>query len=232
MLNNELYHGRSDRYLNLVDSKPHNALYERPAMLSQLPDIANKHILDLGCAGGWYSEQLQQRGALVVSVDGSIEMVQAACKRLGPDARIIHHDLNRPLEFLESHSQDGIVASLVFHYVEHWDRLFGECHRLLRPGGWLLFSTHHPAADFQRLGGDDYFQREQVTDDWGVFGKVRFYRRSLTEMTVSMQQAGFLIETIREPRPENEIAQQNPELFQRLLRQPDFILFKGITLPL
>jgi hypothetical protein len=39
-----------------VDTKPHNAYYERPATLSLLPDVAGLNVLDAGCGPGAYSE--------------------------------------------------------------------------------------------------------------------------------------------------------------------------------
>jgi 2-polyprenyl-3-methyl-5-hydroxy-6-metoxy-1,4-benzoquinol methylase len=54
-------------YENFVDTKPWNAYYERPATLSLLPEIENKKILDAGCAGGWYTKYLLDKGADVMA---------------------------------------------------------------------------------------------------------------------------------------------------------------------
>ena len=42
------YEKLAERYAALIDTKPHNAYYERPAMLSLLPKIQGKHVLDAG----------------------------------------------------------------------------------------------------------------------------------------------------------------------------------------
>src|SRR6516225_6970499 len=62
------YSGFADRYSAAVPTKPHNALYERPAMLSLLPDVRGRRVLDAGCGPGLYAEWLAQQGASVVAV--------------------------------------------------------------------------------------------------------------------------------------------------------------------
>ncbi|RMD75113.1 MAG: hypothetical protein D6823_10585 [Chloroflexi bacterium] len=42
----------AERYAEQVLTKPHNAYYERPAMLSLLPDVRGKRVLDTGCGPG------------------------------------------------------------------------------------------------------------------------------------------------------------------------------------
>jgi hypothetical protein len=59
----EAYERLAEAYAARVDTKPHNAYYERPATLSLLPDVAGKRVLDAGCGPGVYSEWLAERGA-------------------------------------------------------------------------------------------------------------------------------------------------------------------------
>ncbi len=57
-------------------------------------------------------------------------------------------------------SADGIVSFQVLEHVWDLDWYLGECRRLLKPGGWLLLSTHgtwlyHPhPTDFRRWTRD------------------------------------------------------------------------------
>jgi 2-polyprenyl-3-methyl-5-hydroxy-6-metoxy-1,4-benzoquinol methylase len=48
----EAYEELAESYAALVDTKPHNALYERPATLSLLPEVRGKRVLDAGCGPG------------------------------------------------------------------------------------------------------------------------------------------------------------------------------------
>jgi ubiquinone/menaquinone biosynthesis C-methylase UbiE len=53
------------------------------------------------------------------------------------------------LSFAQDGSFDLIVASLVMHYVRDWHAVLGEFRRVLKPDGAVVFSTHHPAMDWQ-----------------------------------------------------------------------------------
>ena len=65
----------ADAYAARVDSRPHNALYERPAMLDLLPPLPGTRVLDAGCGPGWYAAELASRGALVTAIDASAAMI-------------------------------------------------------------------------------------------------------------------------------------------------------------
>ena len=65
----EAYEALAETDAALVDTKPHNAIYERPATLSLLPEGKGKRVLDAGCGPGAYAEWLAERGAKVVAFD-------------------------------------------------------------------------------------------------------------------------------------------------------------------
>lgn len=72
------------------------------------------------------------------------------------------------------------MASLVLHYVADWAAVLTEFHRVLTPDGAVVFSTHHPAKDWQLDSPEDYFAVKQVTEAWDRGGKpfeVTFWRR-------------------------------------------------------
>ena len=226
------YEPIADRYAASIDEAPYNALYERPAMLAALPDVEGRRILEAGCGAGWYTEQLLARGARVTAVDASAALVEHTRRRLatlGAEARargeVRVADLRERLDFAADGSFDGIVSALVMHYLRDWSTAMAEFRRVLAPGGWLLFSTHHPAADAARLPeGASYFDVVQEEDEWARVGTVRFYRRSLTAIGDALAGAGFGIERIVEPRPTDAFRAIKPDAYDRLLRHPEFIL--------
>lgn len=224
------YDSIASEYASKVDSAPYNALYERPAMLALLPDVDGARILDAGCGSGWYAERLLERGARVDAIDASAGMAKFAGERmrglpgdLSAHATVRVADLADRLPF-ESAVFAGVLSPLVLHYMKDWRPTLREFHRVLQPGGWLLFSTHHPAADAKRFATEDYFRTERVKDYWEWAGEVEFYRRSLTEIFASLRDSGFLIEKVVEPAPTEELRAARPDSAETLMRQPEFLI--------
>jgi SAM-dependent methyltransferase len=226
-----------------VDSAPYNAHYERPATLALLPEVAGAHILDAGCGSGFYTEHLVRLGARVTAIDGSAEMVKHAERRLADlgalgtgslqsgQALVRAADLARPLDFLDDASVDGVLSALVLHYLRDWSSTLSEFRRVLTPDGWLVLSTHHPATEAQRYDSANYFETEPVEEVWSWVGKVRFYRRPLTAIVAALTDAGFVIDSLIEPRPTDEFREAKPEDYARLLKQPEFLMIRARKAP-
>lgn len=222
------YDAIAEHYATKVDSAPYNALYERPAMLSLLPPLQGLRILDAGCGSGWYAGQLVARGASVDALDASGSMVQYARTRLADEISngklsIQVADLSERLPF-EDERFDGAVSPLVLHYMSDWRPALKEIRRVLHDDGWLLFSTHHPAADAERFQTRDYFATEHIIDHWDWVGRVEFFRRSLMEIFSSVRESGFLIDRVVEPIPTEEFKRAKPDSFERLMNQPEFLM--------
>ena len=116
----DAYEQLADGFAAKVDTKPHNAYYERPATLSLLPDVAGKRVLDAGCGPGAYAEWLLDRGATVVGFDASPSMVAHAQRRTGGRGDFRVHDVTHPLDFVRDASVDLVVCPLVLEYVADW----------------------------------------------------------------------------------------------------------------
>ncbi|HEX8906641.1 MAG TPA: class I SAM-dependent methyltransferase [Longimicrobiaceae bacterium] len=223
----------ADGYAATIDTAPYNAFYERPTMLSLLPPLEGRRILEAGCGEGWYTERLLARGARVTAFDASAPMLEHARRRLSAlpaeareQAELHVGDLRRPLDFAPDASFDGVVSALAMHYVRDWSVALSEFRRVLAPGGWLLFSTHHPAADASRLRqGESYFDVVQVEDYWKRLGRILFYRRPLSAISSALADAGFGIERIVEPHPTEEFRRAKPDSYDQMLRFPEFIFF-------
>jgi SAM-dependent methyltransferase len=194
------YDTMGEAYRTANDVRGVTTYYQRPATIGLLGDARGKRVLDAGCGPGTLSRWLAGHGAIVTAVDISPEMVRIARDRLGDSARVLLADLAKPLDFADDAGTDLIVASLAMHYLADWDAPLAEFHRILAPGGTVVFSTHHPAADWQMHSPENYFAAIQVTETWYLGGQrpyeVTFWRRPLTAMTSAISQAGFVIDRL------------------------------------
>lgn len=227
----DAYQQLADGFAARVDTKPHNAYYERPATLALLPEVAGQRVLDVGCGPGAYAEWLLDHGARVVALDVSPAMVTHAKQRTKGRADVRVADLGRPLEFLADASFDLVLAPLVLEYVRDWRAALRELHRVLVPGGVLVASVTHPFADFQYFKSNDYFATELVSGDWCGFGgrvRVPSYRRSLQETLAPFGEVGLLIERVVEPLPTQEFAAADPRHYRELMQQPAFLHLRAV----
>lgn len=227
----DAYEALAEAYAAVIDTKPHNAYYERPATLSLLPEVEGKRVLDAGCGPGVYSEWLIERGAEVVAVDASPKMVELAKRRLGAATDVRRANLSKPLTFLDSASFDIVLSPLVLEYIEDWGSTFTEFYRVLRPGGHFVFSVTHPFFDYIYFKSNNYFGIELVGSEWRGFKPVRVhvpsFRRSLGATLNPLIEAGFSLERIIEPKPLDEFKEADPKHYEELSQQPCFLCIRA-----
>ena len=221
------YVGIASKYAATVDTKSWNAHYERPAVVSLLPALRNAKVLDVGCGTGWYTEYLAGEGASVTAFDLNDEFVDLTKHRVGTRATVLQADLAEPLTFACDQEFDIAVCPLVLHYLHDWKPALRELHRILKPSGVLVFSTHHPFMDWQLFKTENYFAIELLEDEWEHVGRVDYYRRPLTTITEDLHAAGFWIERLLEPQPTDDFRRVNPRSYERLTKNPWFLFVRA-----
>lgn len=111
----------------------------------------------------------------------------------------------------------------MYHHLTRRAQLLGEVRRVLRPGGWLLVSTTHPAADWRHFGGSYY------SDEWvelalkGTPYSIRFQRMPLETFLGELLAAGFTLERLIEPRPVPGLRKIDDAAHDRLHQTPNFL---------
>jgi SAM-dependent methyltransferase len=218
-------------YEDHASTSAYNALYDRPAVLELCGAVTGLRVLDAGCGPGLYAEELVARGAHdVVGLDASPAMIELARLRVPERASFRAHDLQAPLDWLEPESFDLAVMALVIHHLDDRVAALRELHRVLRPDGHLVVSTHHPTGDWLRHGGS-YFDVSVIEETWNRGWRVRYWRQPLTQTVTEFNDAGFLIERVVEPLPASEMATRYPDDYELLRTSPGFIAFRLLKAP-
>lgn len=212
------------------ENDPYCADLEFPAMKDLLPDVAGKRVLDAGCGHGRYAEWLADHDAEVVAVDENAEMLERAERRVGDRATLHRADITESLAFADDDEYDGVVCGLSLHYVEDWREPFAAFARILRPGGFLVFSAQHPVDEYVAFDPEDYFAVERETMTWPAADgdvDVPFYRRPLAEAVNPLLDTGFRLDELVEPKPKATFEAKKPESYEKRLRYPTFLCVKA-----
>ncbi len=210
----------------------YNTFVDVPAMTALLEGaVAGRRVLDLGCGSGIPAGRMASWGAGVKGVDISDTMVEIA-RREQPGIDFVVGDA-ADLPYGDGEF-DLVVSSLVMHYFDDLAPLFGEVSRVLRPGGGLLFSFHHPMMEViegRELegGGVEYLAAEYFHNDPYQFGvapgmELTAYHHSFEDVFAALAAAGFRVDLLQEPRPAPESRRYNKQIYDQISRYPSFCI--------
>lgn len=233
-MQNSLYDKYASEYAEAIKDNTYNAHFERPSLISLLPEVEGKNILELGCGSGELVDLfLKKHCQQVTAVDHSLPMVNLIKERFDSSVNCYQQNLEVGIPNEKDSSFDLVVSSLAMHYISDIDFLFSDIFRVLKEKGHFVFSIHHPFADFQDPGATNYFACEQLTQTWNTIGKpvdVTFLRRSLSSICKALTDAGFYISCLSEGSPTKHLKTMSEELYKQLTTKPFFLFFKCIKI--
>ncbi len=228
---NDAYDKLAKSYDETIDTKPHNAYYDRPAVQSLVPTVKHKKILDAGCGNGVYLEWLIANGANAYGFDANKKMLEFAKARVGNKAKLFKAIFEDEFTFLENNFFDGIISALAITYVMDLECLFSKFNKVLKDGGWFVFSTEHPFFKYNYFEIENYFNAKKVKAKWTGFAEeviMTSYYHSLSDITDALSNSGFVIERLIEPKPTKQFEKANKEQYDNLMKFPLFICFKAV----
>ncbi|MEM6577268.1 MAG: bifunctional 2-polyprenyl-6-hydroxyphenol methylase/3-demethylubiquinol 3-O-methyltransferase UbiG [Pseudomonadota bacterium] len=119
-----------------------NLVPARLTFFDRFTDWTDQDVLDLGCAGGFMSEALTERGAQVTGIDPAQEAIAAAKAHAEATGLGIRYDVGvgEALPYPDAQF-DHVVCVDVLEHVSDLKKVLSEITRVLRPGGLFLFDT-------------------------------------------------------------------------------------------
>ncbi len=99
-------------------------------------------VLDLGCAGGFMAEALNDRGATVTGIDPAEKAIDAARTHANAAGISIRYDVGVGEVLPYNNEQfDAVVCVDVLEHVNDLAKVLAEVTRVLKPNGTFLFDT-------------------------------------------------------------------------------------------
>ena len=101
-------------------------------------------VLEIGCAGGWFTNEFIKRGIDIIAVEGTIAGVAKAIKRGVPPEMVIKHDLRQPW-----HLNRKFDVVLCTEVAEHIECPFSSqlVNNLVRHADFVWFSFEEPGTN-------------------------------------------------------------------------------------
>lgn len=210
-----------------------NDTLEKPVFQELLGNVKGLRILDIGCGDATLGRECLENGcATYTGLEGSINMVHAARKMLeGGDGQVVHAQMEE-WDYPQA-EYDLVLSRLVIHYVQDLNSLLQHIYQTLKPKGRLLFSIEHPVitSTLQPSGTrthwvvDNYFTEGYREQQW-MGGTVYKYHRTVETYFLALQQAGFVVEQLRESKPVRDHFRTD-ETYERRLRIPLFLFLSA-----
>ncbi|MGW7052632.1 class I SAM-dependent methyltransferase [Streptomyces sp. NPDC054887] len=143
---------------------------EVPSFLGMVGDVTGKSVLDLACGTGFYSREFKRRGATdVFGVDISVEMIAAARASEQRDPLGVRYEVGDVAELPPLDRRFDIALGVqCLNYAEDlaaMERMCGNIHRSLVPGGEFFVLAQRPDYQFDCASLDKYGFRCEPTGE-------------------------------------------------------------------
>jgi len=178
------------------DSKPlHDLNPVRLGYIQQYCQLADSHVIDVGCGGGILSEALAKSGAHVTGIDmGKMPLDIATLHALEAGLTVDYQQITAEQKATQAAEQFDVVTCMeMLEHVPDPASVIQACSDLVKPGGDIFFSTlnRHPKAYLLAVLGAEYIMKMLPK---GTHDYQRFIRPS--EMAAWCRQAGLEVSDI------------------------------------
>ncbi|MFP5467510.1 MAG: bifunctional 2-polyprenyl-6-hydroxyphenol methylase/3-demethylubiquinol 3-O-methyltransferase UbiG [Gammaproteobacteria bacterium] len=148
----------------------------RLAWIDGLVPLAGKRVLDVGCGGGILADSMARKGAQVTGIDLSVKALRVAqlhaleAGTSGVDYREISAEA---LAAEQPGAFDVVTCMEMLEHVPDPSSVVRACSELVKPGGWVFFSTinRNPKSFLFAIVGAEYVLQllPKGTHEWSRF---------------------------------------------------------------
>jgi 2-polyprenyl-6-hydroxyphenyl methylase/3-demethylubiquinone-9 3-methyltransferase len=116
--------------------------------IDQLASLSGKKVLDVGCGGGILTEAMVGAGATVSGIDLSEKALKVAKLHLYESGKSVDYQLVSAEDYAAQHAGefDVVTCMEMLEHVPNPSSIVAACARLVKPGGWVFFSTLNRSA--------------------------------------------------------------------------------------
>ncbi len=205
---------RAETWARFARSPEHDHFFwtfNGPRFLELLPE-PGRLTLDVACGEGRLGRLLAERGHRVVAIDASPAMARMA--RVGGGQAVAVAEAGAlPLP---DGSADLAIAFMSLQDIADLEGAIAEVARVLEPGGRFCLAIAHPIRSAGRFAGKasdseltirSYLERRPwpwKSRHTGLEVELPGIHRPLEAYTRALEACGFLIESLREPRPTDD----------------------------
>ncbi|MDO9250129.1 bifunctional 2-polyprenyl-6-hydroxyphenol methylase/3-demethylubiquinol 3-O-methyltransferase UbiG [Hydrogenophaga sp.] len=133
----------------------------RLAWIDELASLSGKNVLDVGCGGGILSDSMARKGAQVTGIDLSTKALRVAqlhaleASTTGVSYREVSAEA---LAAEQPASFDVVTCMEMLEHVPDPASVVRACSELVKPGGWVFFSTinRNPKSFLFAIVGAEY----------------------------------------------------------------------------
>ena len=224
----EAWDAEAERWIEWARTPGHDSYwrFHRDQFLRLVPP-PGRQTVDIGSGEGRLARHLKQLGHRMIAIDSSGSLV-AAARESDPsmDVRVA----DAAALPLEDASADLAIAFMSLQDIDDMPAAISEAARVLQPGGRLCLAIVHPlnsAGRFEQatpdapfvIGGHYLgdFRYADTLERAGLTMTFHSRHRPVEAYFLALEQAGFLVEALREPGvPDHAIVSESWRRWQRL----------------
>jgi SAM-dependent methyltransferase len=208
------------------------------AVLAAIGGPEGLRVLDAGCGEGYLSRKLADSGAVVTGIDSSAELIKAALTHELASSLPLSFDVGS-VDYLpyDAESFDLVLCNHLMNDLQDPTQALKEFSRVLRSHGRVVLLMLHPCfynkhaergQPENNLAANSYFQNRPVTQNFEVDGLESpaantSWLRPLEDYTEALREAGFVITSLTEPHPTQQMIKDD-DWWQTGFSRPLFML--------